>query len=100
MARLPDPRQQRKPTSANDAASSAGASGQPAQVPTSNPGSNTAVSSSTDARNTSQAPAQAAQQQEEKAKARVVSPELRDLLSRKVREMDGKEIKDHGGGIN
>ncbi|MCJ1460245.1 GTPase activating protein [Mycoblastus sanguinarius] len=34
-----------------------------------------------------------------KAKEKVISPELRNLLSRKVEVLDKKEIAEHGGGI-
>jgi TBC1 domain family member 15 len=32
-------------------------------------------------------------------KAKVISPELRKLLSRKVETMDSREVKKHGGGV-
>lgn len=78
MARLPDPRKQ--PTSAS----------------TSDVGS----SSASDAKDPQQRRASQQQQEEEKAKQKVISTELRDLLSRKVEKMEPKQIKDHGGGIN
>lgn len=59
-----------------------------------------ASSSATDATNAQQRQAQRDAQQEEKEKQMAVSPELRDLLSRKVVKLDVKTIKDHGGGIN
>lgn len=82
IARLSDPRR--------PAATRASGRGDPA----------TASSSSTDARTGKQSAAQINEQEEQKAKERVISPELRDLLSRKVTELDSNEIKHHGGGIN
>lgn len=35
----------------------------------------------------------------EKAQIKVISPELRSLLSRKVDKLDKTEIKEHGGGV-
>jgi len=29
---------------------------------------------------------------------RIISPELRELLSTKVQVMEGKEVREHGGG--
>lgn len=34
-----------------------------------------------------------------KAKERVISPELRQLLSRKVEVLDKKDVAEHGGGV-
>lgn len=34
-----------------------------------------------------------------KAKEKVISPELRQLLSRKVEVLEKKDIKEHGGGV-
>ena len=34
-----------------------------------------------------------------KAKEKVISPELRQLLSRKVEVLDKKGVKEHGGGV-
>jgi len=35
----------------------------------------------------------------DKEKEKVISPELRDLLSRKIAKLDKTEVKEHGGGV-
>lgn len=42
---------------------------------------------------------QAAPATPEKEKERVISPELRDLLSRNVKKLDKQDVKAHGGGV-
>ena len=39
------------------------------------------------------------EQGKQKAKEKVISPELRQLLSRKVEVLDKKGVKEHGGGV-
>ncbi|KAK5004282.1 GTPase activating protein, partial [Cryomyces antarcticus] len=38
--------------------------------------------------------------EKEREEEKVISPELRALLSRKVPKLDKKEVLEHGGGIN
>ena len=38
-------------------------------------------------------------QDEAQAKEKVISPELRGLLSRKVEVLDKKQVAEHGGGV-
>jgi hypothetical protein len=38
-------------------------------------------------------------QVEEEGEAKVISPELRALLSRKIEKLDKQEVADHGGGV-
>ena len=66
----------------------------------SNPGSASGSASGHDRRNSKPASANAPGSPSEAVnKERVISPELRNLLSRKVDKLDKREVKDHGGGI-
>ncbi|KAK4944680.1 hypothetical protein LTR28_008184 [Elasticomyces elasticus] len=63
-------------------------------------GNNTAASSSTDARQQSVGNAVAADTGTETAEPdKIISPELRALLSRKVAKLNKDEVKQHGGGV-
>ena len=39
------------------------------------------------------------EERKEKAKEKVISPELRQLLSKKVEVLDKTKVKEHGGGV-
>ena len=71
----------------------------PASKP-STPGSASGSASGHDRRNLKPSSANApASPSEPVNKERIISPELRNLLSRKVDKLDKREVKDHGGGI-
>ena len=44
-------------------------------------------------------PASSSDIDEERSKERIISPELRQLLSRKVEVLDKKDVAEHGGGV-
>ena len=73
---------QRKPDAGKSPASSA------------TPNSSAAVSG-TDRRR----PTSSSDMDEERSKERIISPELRQLLSRKVEVLDKKDVAEHGGGV-
>lgn len=71
----------------------------PAPKP-STPGSASGSASGHDRRNQKPTSATAPESPSEAVnQERVISPELRNLLSRKVDKLDKREVKDHGGGI-
>lgn len=73
----------------------------PADKPSSSNPSNSSATSAVDGRRRpgSSAGIDGDEEGKGKAKEKVISPELRQLLSRKVEVLDKKGVKDHGGGI-
>ena len=73
----------------------------PADKPSSPKHGNTAATSAVDGRRRpgSSAGADEGEEGKGKMKEKVISPELRQLLSRKVEVLDKKGVKDHGGGV-
>lgn len=73
----------------------------PADKPSSPQPSNSGATSAVDGRRRpgSSAGIDGDEEGKGKAKEKVISPELRQLLSRKVEVLDKKGVKDHGGGI-
>lgn len=75
-------------------------SSQPAQGKGKGPASGTAGTAQASGSDAKTAGRDASAGEEGADKKRVISPELRDLLSRRVPKLDKKTVKEHGGGIN
>ena len=73
----------------------------PADKPSSPKPSNSGTTSAVDGRRRPGSSAGNDGEEEEKGKGKekVISPELRQLLSRKVETLDKNGVKDHGGGV-
>lgn len=71
----------------------------PADTPSSPKPSNSGATSAVDGRRRPGSSAGDGDEAKGKAKEKVISPELRQLLSRKVEVLDKKGVEEHGGGV-